>query len=100
MTRLLLAALLVLVVLLQLRLWGRDGMPKVDDLERTIAEQRVENERLRQRNAALEAEVVNLKEAREAIEERARAELGLIAPGESFYQVIERDTPVDEAPRR
>jgi cell division protein FtsB len=92
--RILIAVLLLLIVALQLKLWGREGMAKVDDLERAIAAQRAENERLKARNAALEAEVVNLKESREAIEERARAELGLIAEDETFYHVID-DSAVD-----
>jgi cell division protein FtsB len=92
--RVLIAVLLLLIVALQLKLWGREGMAKVDDLEKAIAAQRAENERLKARNAALEAEVVNLKESREAIEERARAELGLIADDETFYHVID-DSAVD-----
>ncbi len=87
--RIVVIVLLLLVVLLQLRLWGADGRVKVEALEQSIAEQKAENEKLMTRNAALEAEVVNLKEAREAIEERARAELGLIAEDEVFYHVIE-----------
>jgi cell division protein FtsB len=94
MPRILIAILLLLIVALQLKLWGREGMAKVDDLEQAIAAQRAENERLKARNAALEAEVVNLKESREAIEERARAELGLIAEDETFYHVID-DSAVD-----
>jgi cell division protein FtsB len=94
MPRILIAILLLLIVALQLKLWGREGMAKVDDLEQAIAAQRAENERLKARNAALEAEVVNLTESREAIEERARAELGLIAEDETFYHVID-DSAVD-----
>ena len=87
--RIVVIVLLLLVVLLQLRLWGADGQVKVDALNQAIAEQKAENEKLMARNAALEAEVMNLKGAREAIEERARAELGLIAEDEVFYHVIE-----------
>ncbi|MBX3725074.1 MAG: cell division protein FtsB [Xanthomonadales bacterium] len=89
--------LLLLIVVLQLRLWGAEGRRKVEGLEQSIAAQRQENERLRTRNAALAAEVRNLKEGREAIEERARAELGLVAPGEVFHQVIGAD-PTQGAP--
>ena len=99
MQRILILVLLVLIALLQLKLWGRDGVVKVRDLEETIATQREENERLKARNAALEAEVVNLKEGKEAIEERARSELGLIAEGESFYQVIDGDTSPPRDPQ-
>lgn len=91
MLRVLIVALLLLIVVLQLKLWGGEGMTKVDELEAAIASQRAENARLQARNAALEAEVVNLKEAREAIEERARSELGLIGEDEIFYQVIESE---------
>jgi cell division protein FtsB len=97
--RILIAILLLLIVALQLKLWGREGMAKVEDLEQAVAAQRAENERLKARNAALEAEVVNLKESREAIEERARAELGLIAEDETFYHVIDGeavDAPAKE----
>ena len=93
MQRVLTLVLLLLIVILQLRLWGGEGRRKVDGLEQSIAAQRLENERLRARNDALAAEVRNLKEGREAIEERARAELGLIAPGEVFHQVIGREAP-------
>lgn len=89
MRRVVIVLLMLLVALLQLKLWGPDGVPKVRTLEQAIATQREENARLRTRNAALEAEVRNLKEGREAIEERARAELGLIAPDEIFYHVID-----------
>ena len=53
------------------------------------AAQREENERLAKRNAALAADVQDLKEGREGVEERARAELGMVKPGETFYQVVE-----------
>lgn len=89
MQRILVIVLLFLIVILQLKLWGRDGVDKVRDLEASIATQREENARLQARNAALEAEVMNLKEGREAIEERARSELGLISPDEVFYHVID-----------
>lgn len=100
--RIVVIVLLLLVVVLQLRLWGADGQIKVDALNQAIAEQKAENERLMARNAALEAEVVNLKEAREAIEERARVELGLIAEDEVFYHVIEGEDgrKVGTAPER
>lgn len=92
MQRILIVVLLFMIVMLQLKLWGRDGIVKVRDLESAIATQREENDRLKARNAALEAEVVNLKEGREAIEERARSELGLIADDETFYHVIDGKT--------
>ncbi len=93
MQRVLIVVLLFLIVFLQLKLWGRDGVPKVRALEQSITAQQAENARLKARNAALEAEVLNLKEGREAIEERARAELGLIGKDETFYHVIDGESP-------
>ncbi|MBD3669255.1 MAG: cell division protein FtsB [Gammaproteobacteria bacterium] len=88
----LMAALIVLLVLLQYRLWFGDGsLLEVWQLQNQIEEQRAENDKLRERNAALEAEVKDLKQGLEAIEERARSELGLIKKGETFYQVIDED---------
>ncbi len=80
----------VLVLWLQWELWtGRGGIPDVDRLEQRVAAQRAENEALRARNRALAADVEDLKTGREAIEERAREELGMIRDDEVFYQVVE-----------
>lgn len=101
MQRILILLLLFLIVLLQLRYWGSEGIGKVRELEASIAAQAEENERLRARNAALEAEVVDLKEGHDAIEERARAELGLIAEDEVFYRVIDdAEAPTQSPPDR
>lgn len=82
--------LLILLLALELKLWtGDGGMREVWRLEQRLDEQKKENEKLRQRNEALAAEVQDLKSGKEAIEERARSELGLIKPGEVFYQVVE-----------
>ena len=76
-------------VLLQAQLWLSDsGYRKTKALRAAVAEQRVLNQQLRDRNAALDAEVVNLKQGLEAAEERARTDLGLIGRGETFYQVV------------
>lgn len=89
--RTVIAGLAMLLGLVQYHLWFGDGsLPEVWRLERTIAEQRVANEQLRQRNAALAANVRDLKDGRGAIEERARRELGMIGEDEVFYQVVER----------
>jgi cell division protein FtsB len=53
-----------------------------------VAEQRAQNSLLRERNQSLDAEVVNLKQSSEAAEERARTDLGMIGPEETFYQVV------------
>jgi len=82
--------LLILLIGLQLKLWaGQGGLSEVRLLEKRVAEQKGENARLKQRNDALAAEVEDLKHGDEAVEERARSELGLIKPGETFYQVVE-----------
>jgi cell division protein FtsB len=89
--RWLIPVLVVLLVLLQYRLWfGEGSLPDVWQLQQQIEQQKAENEKLRERNAALEAEVKDLKQGMSAIEERARSELGLIKKGETFYQVIEQ----------
>jgi len=82
--------LLVLLIALQVKLWAGDGgMRDVWRLQHRLAEQKAENEQLRRRNEKLAAEVRDLKNGTGAIEERARSELGLIKPGETFYQVVE-----------
>lgn len=90
------AALILLIVLigLQLKLWtGAGGVREVERLRAAVAVQKHENEQLKARNDALQAEVQDLKEGREAIEGRARSELGLVKPGETFYQVVEPAAP-------
>ncbi len=76
----------VLFLLLQVRLWvSDDGYREVARLSSLITEQTAENSRLDQRNQRLEAEVVELRKGNGAVEERARADLGLIGPAETFY---------------
>ncbi len=87
-----LALLLFLFLALQADLWfSEDGYRKTRELRGAVAEVRQENEALAARNAALEAEVQNLKTGSEATEERARSDLGLIGPRETFYQVVPAD---------
>lgn len=85
---------LVLVVLLgflQFRLWVGDGsVAELHDLRGRIAETEQELVQLQARNNALAAEVEDLKTGLDAIEERARSELGMIQPGEVFLQVVEK----------
>ena len=74
---------------LQAELWfSDDGYRKTVGLREAVAEQRELNEALRERNAALDAEVINLKQGRDAAEERARTDLGMIGRQETFYQVV------------
>jgi cell division protein FtsB len=82
--------LLILLLALEIKLWTGDwSMREVWRLRQRVAEQKQENLKLKQRNEALSAEVQDLKSGNEAIEERARSELGLVKPGETFYQVVE-----------
>ena len=90
MSRLLALILLAVLILLQVKLWaGAGGWSEVGVLEQTVAVQTEENAELEQRNAALAAEVDDLKRGQAAVEERARAELGMIKPGEVFYRVVD-----------
>ena len=96
-----LAGILMLLLLgLQYRLWVGDGsLAEVQSLRDEIAAQKAELKEMRTRNQALEAEVHDLQEGLDALEERARSELGMIKQGEMFLQVIEDpDASSDTAP--
>jgi cell division protein FtsB len=81
--------LLTALLAMQYRLWvSPDGMRDVWRLEKAIAVQSEENDRLKERNSTLAAEVRDLKEGRAAIEERARTDLGMVGGNETFYQVV------------
>lgn len=87
--RALLAILLLVLLALQYKLWlGEGGYRDVQRLAQRVTEQAQENELLAQRNRELEAEVDDLRKGLEAIEERARSELGMIREDEEFYQVV------------
>lgn len=87
--RALIAVLVVLLVVLQHRLWFGDGsIAEVRRLQSSVAEQQAANERLRARNEALAADVRDLKNGLAAVEERARRELGMIGRDETFFQVV------------
>ena len=84
------AILVVLLLMLQYALWvSDDGLPSVWRLEQAVTAQRQENAALKERNAGLKAEVDDLKQGLDAVEERARSELGMVKKGETFYQVVE-----------
>jgi cell division protein FtsB len=84
------AALAIVFLALQYRLWlGDDGVRSAARLSRIVSEQTTENRGLMQRNQQLKAEVKDLKEGLAALEERARNDLGMIGPGENFYQVVD-----------
>ena len=104
MLRLVALVLLALLAWLQYRLWfGHGGAGDVRVLSQQVDQQARDNGGLQQRNDALAAEVAELKSADggAAVEERARSELGMIKPGETFYRVVERQpsepTPRDDA---
>jgi cell division protein FtsB len=87
--RVLLAIMVLVLVLLQLKMWfGEGGFRDVQRLEQRVEQQALENEMLAQRNRELQAEVQDLRQGLEAVEERARSELGLIKENEEFYQVV------------
>jgi cell division protein FtsB len=91
-------ALIVLIALLQYPLWlGKGGWLRVWDYDRQLEAQREVNQKLEQRNAGLDAEVRDLKSGFDAIEERARYELGMIKEGEIFVQVPQK-TPLAPVP--
>ena len=83
-------ALAGLVVLIQYPLWlGKGGWLRVWEVDQQIQAQREINMRLKARNGALDAEVRDLKQGLEAIEERARSELGMIRQDEIFFQLLD-----------
>jgi cell division protein FtsB len=83
------AALAAAIILLQYRIWiSDDGVRQVTRLHQAVAAQGAENEQLAERNRQLAAEVRDLKTGLDALEERARSDLGMIARNETFYQVV------------
>lgn len=95
------AALVVLLALLQYRLWlGEGGLREVGRLRAEIQSQRDVNQRLKERNRTLAAEVTDLKKGTVAIEERARTDLGMVGKGETFYQVVPPSAAVAPEPAR
>ncbi len=96
--RWLVLTLVVLLGVLQIRLWVGDGsLAELHALRGLIAETEAELAWMQARNSALAAEVEDLKTGLDAIEERARSELGMIQSGEVFLQVVE--TPLSQEPR-
>jgi cell division protein FtsB len=84
--------LLILLLLLQYRLWfGKNSVPDYLTLKETLLEQKKANEKLRQRNKLLFADTDDLKLGLEAIEERARNELGMIKENETFFRLIPKE---------
>jgi cell division protein FtsB len=87
--RVLLAILLLVLILLQAKMWfGEGGYRDVRRLAQRVEEQARENESLALRNRELQAEVEDLRQGLQAVEERARSELGMVKENEEFYQVV------------
>jgi cell division protein FtsB len=87
--KVLVVILIALLALLQYRLWfGPGGYTDINQLEQRLELQQQENASMLNRNDELRAEVEDLRERLDAVEERARSELGLIREGEEFYQVV------------
>lgn len=83
-------ALVVLIALVQYPLWlGKGSWLRVWEVDQQLKAQRETNQRLQARNAALDAEVRDLKQGSDAIEERARSELGMVKQDEIFFQILD-----------
>jgi cell division protein FtsB len=83
--------LAALIVLIQIPLWlGKGGWLRVWEVDRQLEAQRGRNAELQVRNRSLEAEVLDLKQGQDALEERARYELGMIKPNEVFFQIVDK----------
>jgi cell division protein FtsB len=99
--RILTLTLAALIVLIQYPLWlGKGSWLRVWEVDQQIRAQRDTNRQLKARNDGLEAEVRDLKLGLEAIEERARSELGMIRNDEVFFQVLEPSRPAPEPAKR
>ncbi|MFT5396254.1 MAG: cell division protein FtsB [Gammaproteobacteria bacterium] len=84
------ALFVILLTLLQYRLWfGNGSLTEVHHLQDQISKVEQENESLKERNLSLAAEVHDLKQGHDAIEERARSEMGMIKYDETFYQIVD-----------
>jgi cell division protein FtsB len=99
MLRIVAGLLFAVLLVLQYRLWASpSGMREVWRLEKAIDLQVEENERLATRNSTLAAEVRDLKVGKQAIEERARTDLGMVKTNETFFQVVPPAQPGEPAP--
>ncbi len=88
--KILLACLSLVVLAFQYQLWlGEDSVRALNLLEEEVAAQEAVNAELEARNHSLEIEVIDLKNGLEAVEERARSELGMIGEDETFYLIVE-----------
>lgn len=82
--------LALLVLLLQYQIWfGRAGVGALADLERQQEEQAVINDSLQARNDQLKVDILDLKNGLEAVEERARSDLGMVGDRETFFLIVD-----------
>ena len=89
-----------LILAIQAPLWlGKGGWLRVWEVDRQVAAQRARNAQLEARNAAVAAEVRDLKQGLEAVEERARYELGMVRNDEVFFQIAEDRAPAPTQPK-
>jgi cell division protein FtsB len=87
--RLIVVALCLMLMGLQYKLWlGGDSLPKWFQTEKKLSQRTAENQQLSARNRALEADVIELKTGEQALEERARYELGMIKDDETYYHFV------------
>lgn len=95
--RLLIAALIVVFLMLQYRLWFGDGsLSEVVKLSRELELQKQKLKLLEEKNRKLEAQVLDLQNGFDAYEEKARNDLGMIKKDETFFQIVIPQTPVDK----
>ena len=88
--KLLALALLLAIAFVQYPLWlGKGGWLRVWEVDRQLGAQRATNQKLQSRNAVLDAEVRDLKQGFEAVEERARSEFGMVRQDEIFFQILD-----------
>lgn len=89
----------MLLVLLQYKIWlGDGGVPEILQLQEDVDSEQSQVNSLKERNRSLDAEVQDLKTGLDAIEERARSELGMIRKNETYYQVIDQEASVNDKP--
>lgn len=90
-TKPIIIALIALVAFIQYEIWlAPGGLRTLWNLKHSIIQQHEKNRQLQQRSKAIAADIKDLKRGRQAVEERARNELGMVKDGETFYQVVKQ----------
>ncbi|MBI3711793.1 MAG: cell division protein FtsB [Burkholderiales bacterium] len=98
--RLITILLVALLLLIQYPLWlGKGGWLRVNELDKQVVAAQAKNDELKARNAKLDSEVQDLKTGTEAVEERARFELGMIKKDEIFVQILDAGSKLDAKPQ-